>query len=125
MPEYSDDDKVLTRLAYVQKVEQAWGKKWIKSVFPTLLPNNKWRNEERNLNVGDVVMIKFPRMKVAEYKLGRVVKVHYDRNGLVRSVTVNYRVKDAREDNYVCKPRLKEEIMGVQRLVCLLPVEEQ
>ena len=56
-------------------------------------------------------MIKFPRMKVAEYKLGRVVKVHPDRKGLVRSVTVNYRVNDAREDNYVCKPRLKEEIM--------------
>ena len=125
VPEYSCDDKVLTRLAYVQKVEKAWWDKWIKSVFPTLLPNNKWRNEERNLNVGDVVMIKFPRLKVAEYKLGRVVKVHPDRKGLVRSVTVNHRVNDAREGNQVCKPRLKQEIMGVQRLVCLLPAEEQ
>ena len=125
VPEYSYDDKVLTRLAYVQKVEKAWWDKWIKSVFPTLLPNNKWRNEERNLNVGDVVMIKFPRMKVAEYKLGRVVKVHPDRKGLVRSVTVNHRVNDAREGDQVCKPRLKQEIMGVQRLVCLLPAEEQ
>ena len=106
-------------------MEKAWWDKWIKSVFPTLLPNNKWRNEERNLNVRDVVMIKFPRLKAAEYKLGRVVKVHPDRKGLVRSVTVNHRVYDAREGDQVCKPRLKREIRGVQRLVCLLPTEEQ
>ena len=48
----------------------------------------------------------FPNMQVTEYKLGRVITVHPDEKGLVRSVTVTYRVSNSREGRDICKSRL-------------------
>ena len=61
-----------------------------------------------------------------EYRIGRVMKTHPDKSGLVRSVTVAYRKRDIREsiEDYKSKP-LVEEIMAVQRLSLLVSANEQ
>ena len=82
--------------------------------------------KKKNLNVGDVVMIEYPNVIKDDYRVGKVVKVHPDSSKLVRTVTVAYRKRDAREDSMVYKSKpLTEEKMAVQRLSLLVPVEEQ
>ena len=61
-----------------------------------------------------------------EYRVGRVEDVHPDSAGLVRTVTVVYRKKDARENPAEYRSRkLVREKMAVQRLRPLVPSDEQ
>ena len=85
------------KLAYVAAVEQEWWSRWIKTVLPTMLPAKKWKKEQPNLTVGDVVMLTYPGHFKDDYVLAKVTQVHPDSKSLVRRVTVQYRKK-----NLVC-----------------------
>jgi len=52
----------------------------------TMLP--KWRHQEENLRVGDIVLLLDSPTKVGSYRLGEVIEVHPDNRGLVRTVTL-------------------------------------
>jgi hypothetical protein len=119
--EYSEGDKFCQRLAYVDAVEQEWWSRWIKTVLPTMLPVQKWKREEKNLIVGDVVLLTFHGNVKDDYILARVTEVHPDEKNLVRRVTVRYRRKNPREARMVCKSKMEEKIVAVQRLVLLEP----
>ena len=119
---YSDDDRFCRRLAYVAEVEQEWWRRWISTVLPTMLPARKWKQEIQNLMVGDVVMLTYPGNVKDDYILARVTQVHPDGKGLVRRVTVKFRRKNSRESREVCKSKMMEEVVAVQRLVLLEPV---
>ena len=71
-------------------------------------------------------MIESSKLMKDEYRIGNIVEVHPDSAGLVRTVTVAYRRKDAREDSkdYKSKVLIREKI-AVQRLSPLVPLEEQ
>ena len=66
------------------------------------------------------------KLKKPEYKLARVLAVHPDSHGLVRTVTVGYRRSGAKEKSlpYVVK-QLEQMKIGVQRLAVVCPIEEQ
>ena len=76
--------------------------------------------------MGDVCLMTYVGNLKDDYIMVRVVKVHPDKKGLVRSVTMAYRKRDRREssDVYWKKP-LTEEIVAVQRLSVLVSVAEQ
>ena len=98
----------------------------LKQVLPTLVPIKRWRKAKDNLCIGDVVMIEYANPLKDEYRIGRVVAVHPDKSGLVRSVTVAYRRRDIREDSLEYKSKsLVEEIMAIQRLSLLVSSSEQ
>ena len=120
--EYSDDDKFCQRLAYVAAVEDEWWRRWISTVLPTLLPARKWKREEANLMVGDVVMLTYPGNVKDDYVLARVIELFPDSKNLVRRVKVKYRRKNSKEDRKVCKSKMIEEIVAIQRLCLLEPV---
>lgn len=117
--EYSEGEKFCQRLAYVDAVEQEWWSRWIKTVLPTMLPVQRWKREEKNLIVDDVVLLTFPGNVKDDYILARVTQVHPDEKNLVRRVTVKYRRKNAREARTVCRSKMEEKIVAVQRLVLL------
>ena len=62
----------------------------------------------------------------AKYRLARVMDVHPDVPGVVRSVTVGTRnlKKAAKERPQVCKSGLVQQVVPVQRLVIVLPANE-
>ena len=65
-----------------------------------------------------------------DYRLARVTNVHPDHNGMVRTATVSMRPRDSREKVLSKPPYLNpkqavELVVGVQRLVVILPIEEQ
>ena len=121
-----EDGKFTRRLAYVSAVYDTWWSRWIRQVLPTLVPIRRWRKAKKNLCVGDVVMVEYPNALKDDYRVGRITQTHPDSSGLVRTVTVEYRKRDVREDPmvYKSKPLVKEE-MSVQRLVLLVPIAEQ
>ena len=125
--DYDGDDRFTRRLAYVTEVYNTWWNEWISQVLPTLLPVKRWKKPMKNLQVGDVVMMNYPGNIQDDYRLAKVTKVHPDKRGLVRTVTVGYRRRNKREvntiDNYKSKPLVEEQV-AVQRLSLLVPANE-
>ena len=124
--DYEENDKFTARLAYVSSVYDAWWRSWYQQVLPSLVPCKKWRNEVRNIEVGDIVFMFYPSSIKDEYRLAMVVETFPDQKGLVRSVRVGYRRRDKRDTSLTFKSKpLTEEIVAVQRLSVLLPQSEQ
>ena len=123
--DYTEDDRFCSRLSYVSTVETTWWKKWVKEVLPTLLPYTRWRKQQKNLSVGDVVMMWYTGNMKDHYRLARIVEVFPDQKGLVRTVRVKYRKKNMKEPRTVCSSKnLVEEKVSVQRLQLLESTSE-
>ena len=123
--DYTEDDRFCSRLSYVSTVETTWWKKWVKEVLPTLLPYTRWRKQQKNLSVGDVVMMWYTGNMKDHYRLARIVEMFPDQKGLVRTVRVKYRKKNMKEPKTVCSSKnLVEEKVSVQRLQLLESTSE-
>ena len=112
------------RYRLVHHITSAFWKKWSTEVSPSLVVRQKWHKKSRNLCVGDLIMICDSSVIKAKYKLGLVELVHPSDDGIVRSATIHYVLlqKNARGEDKVQHIRVKRSI---QRLVLILPVEEQ
>ena len=78
---------------------------------------------------GDVVLIQYKnKSKSGEYKLGRIIKIEVDADGLVRTCIVRYSLVQhlTEREKLIYKGVTKKYIrVAIQRLVLILPVEEQ
>ena len=72
--------------------DQLW-RLWRREYLPLLTLRHKWTTENKNIAVGDVVMIVDDSLPRALWPLARVHKVHPGKDGRVRSVTVKTRNK--------------------------------
>ncbi|KAG1685791.1 hypothetical protein GQR58_008908 [Nymphon striatum] len=45
------------RLEFIQKIVDCFWSKWVRDVFPALVPRSKWKIEKRNVRVGDIVVV--------------------------------------------------------------------
>ena len=66
-------------------------------------------------------MLTYPGNIKDYYTLARVIKTYPDDKGLVRKVKIKYRKKNSLEKRNICKARLIEEDVAIQRLVLLEP----
>ena len=124
-----DSDKPLLRLQYVENCIAQWWEQFHVQNFSSLVPRQKWFMEKRNVKVGDVVLIKYEgKCKPGTYRLGVVREVEECSDGLVRTVLVEYSLlgEVPAEDRHLYTGVTKKKIsLPVQRLVLVLPVEEQ
>ena len=112
----------------IEEVVAMWWNEWIKIAFPLFLPRSKWCRKNRNLMEGDIVHLKYSKKFGDEkYRLARVLAIHPDLHGVVRTVTVGVRDRRGKKNEQwdQCGSKLAELVVGVQRLVVVLPVEEQ
>ena len=110
------------------ELERAWWRQAVAQNLASMVPVPKWRTDRRNVQVGDVVQLEYAGRLVAEYRLARVVCTEPDMDGLVRSVVLRYCLLQGRTRAELERPtgaRFKYIRTRVQRLVMLLPVEEQ
>ena len=126
---YCVSDKPLHRLQYVEETVNQWWQQFQVQNFSSLVPRQKWLCEKRNMKVDDVVLIQYEgKSKPGSYRLGVVVDAQEDLDGCVRTVVVEYSIlselSQQEKSSYgsVSKKRL---VAPVQRLVLILPVEEQ
>ena len=87
-PSFDYDISLPKRSEYVRNLVEKWWGLWIRQVFPNLIPCKKWRTVKRNLQVGDVCLLYFPGILKGKYKLVRVVEVHPDEKGIIRTVAI-------------------------------------
>ena len=64
--------------------EHVW-KRWTREYLPSLTRRSKWRQEARNLQVGDLVLMAESNLTRGSWPLARVVRVFPGRDGRVRS----------------------------------------
>ena len=119
----SEEENPQIRKSYLDELEAAWWYQYKVQCFDSLLPTRKWIDVKRNLREGDIVLIQYSSKTVpGTYRLGRILNVEVDADDLVRTCTVRY---------HLCKPDVatsstrKEVRVPAQRLVLILPVEEQ
>ena len=128
---YIDDEGLSDdRLSFVEELERAWWYQYKVQYFSSLVPTQKWLKAGRNICVGDIVLIEYKSKSFpGSYRLGRVTNVEVDvTDGLVRTCTVKYKlIKPASKNcrNIFKDVTSKEVRLPVQRLVLILPVEEQ
>ena len=109
------------RLDSINELIRLWWESWQEAAFELFVPRQKWRRHVRELQVGDLVLLKGEkRLGPGDYRLARVSQLHPDSEGVVRTVTVAVKARR--------RPRsfmTEESSMAVQRLCVLLPKEEQ
>ena len=103
---YGTDDSLTKRQECMREIEEAWCNQWIVQALPHLMPYKRWKVKHRSLRPRDVVLVLYEK-KVGKglYKLGRVLEVHPDAHGTVRTVTVGLRRTNAREPSLPYVPR--------------------
>ena len=124
------DDLPADRLSYVEELERAWWYQYKVQYFASLVPTQKWLHSNRNMQPGDVVLVEYKSKSFpCTYRLGRVKEVEVDSDdGLVRTCIVNYKLVKSSSKNLrdIFKDIATKEVrVPVQRLVLILPVEEQ
>jgi hypothetical protein len=124
--EYSGEDRFCARLAYVAQVEKEWWDRWIKQVLPTLFSYKKWKSKQKNIEVGDLVILRYSGQFKDDYCIAKVTKAVPDGDNLVRKVTVSFKKKNSRESPaiYKSKPLISEEV-AVHRLHRLHLADEE
>ena len=124
--DYQAAGSPLERLQYREEVEAVWWNQFSIQVLPTLVPFTKWKDQYPNRQVGDIVLIHYPGLKKAEYRLAKVNKVMPDDKGNVRTMEVLMRPRDKRTDKsarYTHKD-LEPMKVPVQRTALLMPCSE-
>ena len=112
----------------VELLVEAWWQQWISRAFSLLLPRRKWMTSHRNMQAHDIVMLRYDsKYGQDRYRLARVVETYPDVHGTVRSVKIAVRDRRglSREPPEACRTLRDHMQVGIQRLVVLLPAEEQ
>ena len=109
------------RYRAVSHVSSSFWHRWCSFVAPSLVTRQKWHQTSRNIVVGDLVMIADSNKIKNQYKLGIVVATNTGGDGHVRSANVRYFSRRTNTEAW----RSQEVVRSVQRLVMILPVEEQ
>ena len=80
--------KLLKRWYLCQSLVQQFWKKWQTEYLNHLQQFNKWKNEKKNLSVGDILLVKDNRLSPCNWPLAKIVKVQPGPDNLVRVVTL-------------------------------------
>lgn len=86
----------LGRWELLQQIMQLFWKRWNDEYLHSLINRPKWNRLYENFKENDIVLIKEDNMPPSRWKMGRIIKVYYGPDDLVRTVLVrtstgNYR----------------------------------
>ena len=123
---YGGCGTLYARHTLVENIVQQFWEQWTQLYAPTLLKHTKWKDEYRNLQVGDVVLVmdNINTSFRGKYRLARVKETYPGDDGIVRKVKLalkNFKVGEKMHE-YQGQPDSNIE-RSVQRLVLLVPVD--
>ncbi|XP_068239989.1 uncharacterized protein [Palaemon carinicauda] len=81
------------RLNFIQNVVDTFWRKWQRDYFPTLIVRQKWHTDKRNVQPGDIVLIKDTNVVRGKWKMGQVVDTETGRDNKVRDVSIRYKIQ--------------------------------
>ena len=100
------------RYDYIQSVISNFWKRWMREVFPNLVIQRKWHTEQRNLEIGDVVLVQDANLIRGQWKMALVEDVIPSKENKVRRVMVTYKTEEGTR---------KVVERAVQKLILLVP----
>ena len=122
---FTDDPKaVRDRFHLVQAITNQFWKVWMSVYFPTLLVRQKWHVDRRNVEVGDICLLKDSNAYRGEWRLCEVASVSPDDRGRVRNVRVMVKPKQGGSPQYVPATPIYLN-RHVSNLVLLIPSEDR
>ncbi|XP_014676964.1 PREDICTED: uncharacterized protein LOC106816843 [Priapulus caudatus] len=123
---YSVQGAAQDRLRLVQRTVDSFWSRWAKEVAPNLLVRRKWHHAQRDVKVGDLVLVADANAVRGSYHMAVVSGVTKGSDGRVRTCAVAYKNFPASEklDAYG-GAKYTAVRRAVQRLVVVLPVDEQ
>jgi len=87
-PCYREIKSLKVRWHKVQQLVQQFWERWRTEYLQSLQNRSKWCKIRRNLQVGDLVLIREDSETPLEWRKGRVIQVHAGSDDLVRVVTL-------------------------------------
>jgi hypothetical protein len=114
---FESGKKLTKRFENVQRTQQEFWKRWVEEIFPEKLRQSKWKQEKRDLKVGDVVLRKDETAAGQTYKYAKVTKVHTSTDGKVRAADIKYKLPGESVFRTTTRP--------THKLVLIVPIEEQ
>lgn len=78
----------LTKWQTLQQMYQSFWSRWYHEYLDTLQARSKWKEIEPNMREQELVLIKDDRLPALKWLMGRIISVHRDNHGLVRSAEV-------------------------------------
>ncbi|XP_059217632.1 uncharacterized protein LOC131994772 [Stomoxys calcitrans] len=78
----------MDRWKLIQKMKKHFWNSWTNDYLTTLQQRYKWKTSTKNLQEGQIVIIKNEETHPARWPLARITDVHPGKDGLVRAVTV-------------------------------------
>ncbi|KAL7859454.1 hypothetical protein SRHO_G00146010 [Serrasalmus rhombeus] len=76
------------RWRHVQYLAEQFWSRWRKEYLATIATRQRWHSPRRNVQPGDIVMLRDDNLPRYEWRLGRVSETTPDKDGLVRRVRV-------------------------------------
>ena len=76
------------RVEFIQQIVNSFWKRWIRDVFPSLVPQKKWHMDRRNVQPDDTVIVAENHAIRGKWNIGRIVEVFPGPDGRVRNVKV-------------------------------------
>lgn len=84
----SKNTSYLDRWSILQRLVQTFWKIWNEEYLNTLRQRSKWRLQQRNIKVDDIVVVKEANTPPNIWLLARIVDVHPGSDGIVRVVSL-------------------------------------
>ena len=108
------------RWKQVQYLSNIFWRRWSNEYLPQLQIRQKWLRKRRNLTDGDVVLVSADNSPRNTWPLGRVLKVHSDKKGIVRRVTIKPKSGFWRDQltNYAYFSKLRIHYEELTRTLC-------
>jgi hypothetical protein len=88
---YGEKDTYRRRWRHVQYLSDMFWQRWLKEYLPTLQKRQKWTDTQRDIAIGDIVLVMDEHLPRRTWPLARVIKTYPGRDELVRSAEVKTR----------------------------------
>ena len=82
----------------MQQVIDCYWRKWVGDYFPSLVVRPKWHTERRDLQEGDIILMKDDKLICGNWHLRLRNKTVLSSDGRVRRVIVSYKHQDDQTD---------------------------
>ena len=76
------------RWRFAEALATNFRKRWMKEFLPTMAERKKWNENRPNFAEGDLVLVLDPNTPRSRWPLGRITKVIYGKDSIVRSAFV-------------------------------------
>lgn len=84
----NDNENILSKWQHIQKMRQAFWKRWSLEYLHTLQQRSKWKDHQNNINVGTLVLLIEDNIPPQRWVIGRIVQVFPGDDSVVRVVLV-------------------------------------